>query len=48
MVRHEGDVILVISAFSPIGVEVIGLSIGDTFEVEIQGSTREYTVTAIS
>lgn len=48
MIKNESGVILVISAFSPIGVEVIGLSSGDSFEVEIQGNTREYTVKSIS
>ncbi len=48
MIRSAGEVILVISAFSPIGVEVIGLKKGDSFEVEIQGNTREYTVASIS
>jgi transcription elongation GreA/GreB family factor len=47
MVQHKGEVILVISAFSPIGVEVIGLSAGDSFEIEVQGKPREYQVTHI-
>lgn len=48
MIKSESDVTLVISAFSPIGVEVIGLKPGDHFEVEIQGSSREYKVNKIS
>ncbi len=47
MMKTDDGVVLVISAFSPIGVEVIGLSSGDSFEVELQGSTREYTVKSI-
>ncbi len=47
MMKTDEGVVLVISAFSPIGVEVIGLSSGDSFEVEIQGDTREYTVRSI-
>ena len=36
--------ILVISAFSPIGVEAINLRPGDSFEVEASGELREYKV----
>jgi len=47
MMKTSDGVILVISAFSPIGVEVIGLTTGDSFDVEIKGESREYTVKAI-
>ncbi len=36
--------ILVISVFSPIGCEVLGLKIGESFEVETPKITREYKV----
>jgi transcription elongation GreA/GreB family factor len=44
MVNIDGEVTLVISVFSPIGDGVLGLSSGDTFELEIKGATREYEV----
>lgn len=46
MIKVEGQVVLVISAFSPIGSEVIGLEVEDSFEVEVsEGSPpREYVV----
>ena len=47
MIKDGNKVILIISAFSPIGAEVIGLSIGDSFEVEIQGNLREYSLKSI-
>jgi len=48
MMETDDGVVLVISAFSPIGVEVIGLGRGDSFDVEIKGETREYCVKTIS
>ena len=48
MIRVEGQVVLVISAFSPIGTEVIGLKAGDQFEVVIKGESREYEIVKIS
>lgn len=48
MMKTNDEIVLVISAFSPIGVEVIGLKIGDSFDVEIKGEIREYTVKMIS
>ena len=47
MIKDGDKVILIISAFSPIGAEVIGLSAGDSFEVEIQGNLREYNLKSI-
>jgi len=44
----EGVTIIVISAFSPIGAEVIGLASGDQFEVEHKNESRQYLVKAIS
>ena len=50
MIKVLGEVVLVISAFSPIGSEVIGLEVGDSFEVEVkEGSEpREYQVKKIN
>lgn len=44
MINIEGEVLLVISVFSPIGNAVIDLSDGDTFELEMGGTNREYEV----
>ncbi len=41
MIEIEGSVVLVVSAFSPIGSEVIGLQEGDTFELETKSSESE-------
>ena len=43
----EGTSILVISAFSPIGSEAIGLKASDSFEVEVAGGKREYKILGI-
>ena len=40
----ENHPILVISAFSPIGDGVIGLNVGDVFELENKNGVREYTI----
>jgi transcription elongation GreA/GreB family factor len=40
----NGQAILVISVFSPIGREAMNLNIGDNFEVEINNSQREYKI----
>lgn len=39
--------ILVISAFSPIATELIGLAKGESFEVETTGGLRQYQVLSI-
>lgn len=44
MMQIDGESILVISAFSPIGAEVIGLQNGDSFELETPKETREYEI----
>lgn len=44
----DGIPVVVISAFSPIGVEAIGLEVGDTFEVESANQTREYKIISIN
>ena len=43
----DGAAILVISVFSPIGSEVLGLKIGESFELETPKETRIYTVRKI-
>ncbi len=48
MLMVENKPILVISAFSPIGNEVVGLSCGESFELETPKETRVYTIKSIS
>ncbi|MBT4792072.1 MAG: hypothetical protein HON90_10910 [Halobacteriovoraceae bacterium] len=48
MLKICSEVVLVISVFSPIGDGALGLQAGDGFEVEINGSQREYCVVSIS
>lgn len=48
MLNIDGEVVLVISVFSPIGDAVLGLSGDDTFEIEIKGEMREYEVVSFS
>ncbi len=47
MVNCGDEVVLVISVFSPIGDAALGLGPEDSFEIEIQGNTREYTILGI-
>ena len=47
LLNIQNNPVLVISAFSPIGSEAIGLEKGDTFEVEAANETREYEITQI-
>ncbi len=47
MINVEGQVVLIISAFSPIGTEVLSLKAGESFEVEVAGKTREYDLIGI-
>lgn len=47
MLNFNGEIILVISAFSPIGTEVIGLKKGDSFEVQVKKEDREYRIIEI-
>lgn len=45
MVQLEGETILCLSAFSPIGSAAIGLEVGDQFEVEMsEAPPRVYTI----
>lgn len=47
LVNVEGKAVLVISVFSPIGSEVLGLCAGDAFEIETPKETREYLILEI-
>lgn len=47
MLNFSGETVLVISAFSPIGSEAIGLESGDEFEVENANGTRLYKIKRI-
>lgn len=44
MLSIDNETVMVISVFSPIGAEAIGNKVGDTFEVEIKDSVREYKI----
>ena len=44
MIKYNDEVIVVMSAFSPLGTEIIGLALGDDFEVEMNGQTRHYKI----
>jgi len=47
IVNVDGNSILVISVFSPIGQAVIGLNKGNEFEVETPQETRVYEIVAV-
>ncbi len=44
MLKMGDKAVLVVSVFSPLGAEVLGLKIGDVFEVETPKETRSYQV----
>jgi len=44
MLQIDGQPLLVISVFSPIGNEALGLTAGESFEVETPKETRTYSV----
>ncbi|EPZ51359.1 transcription elongation factor GreA/GreB C-terminal domain protein [Bacteriovorax sp. BAL6_X] len=48
MLNLDGTPLLVISVFSPIGNEALGMEVGDIFDVETGDITREYEVVSIS
>ena len=48
MIESNGEAILVISVFSPIGIEVLQLKAGDEFELETKGAPREYKIKSVS
>lgn len=43
----NGEIVLVISVFSPIGSSVMGLKVGDDFELETQAGVREYKIRSV-
>lgn len=47
MLTIDGHPILVISVFSPLGSEALGLSKGESFEVETPKQTRSYRVVEV-
>ena len=47
ILQIDGQSMLVISVFSPIGNEALGLSAGESFEVEIPKETRSYEVVKV-
>ncbi|MBY0517587.1 MAG: GreA/GreB family elongation factor [Bacteriovoracaceae bacterium] len=47
MVTVENQTILVISVFSPVGDAVMGLKVGEEFELEAPQETRHYKVVSI-
>lgn len=47
MLNIDGEVLLVISVFSPIGSEALGLNKGDTFELDYKGDVREYKIISV-
>ena len=44
ILKSEGETILVISVFSPLGNEALGLTIGESFEIETPKEMRTYKV----
>lgn len=44
VISAEGDAVMVVSIFSPIGDALMGLKVGDDFEVETPKETRHYQV----
>lgn len=44
MLNIEGETVLVVSVFSPIGDALLGLKSGDEFEVETPKETRTYKI----
>lgn len=48
MLKINEEVILVISVFSPIGAEVVGLKSKDEFEIDFKGEIRSYKIVSVS
>lgn len=44
MLKMGEKAVLVVSVFSPLGAEILGLKVGDEFEVETPKETRSYQV----
>jgi transcription elongation GreA/GreB family factor len=47
LVDVDGVAVMVLSVFSPIGQELIGLKVGDEFEVRAPSELRQYLVTMV-
>ena len=47
MIKIQDQIVMVVSAFSPIGDGALSLEEGESFEVEINSSTREYEVVSV-
>lgn len=48
LVDIDGEAILVISVFSPIGSEALSLKVGEVFELETKTTPREYKIIGIA
>ena len=48
LLNIDGEVIMVISVFSPIGDAALGLKLGDDFELETPKGVREYEILSLS
>lgn len=48
MLNIDGQPVLVISVFSPIGAAVVNLEVGETFELEAPSGSRIYEVVSIA
>ena len=48
MLNINGDPILVISVFSPIGDAMVDLRQGEEFELEVNGQKRDYKIVSLS
>lgn len=47
MVKLGEEAVLIISVFSPLGSEALGLKAGENFDIETANGTREYHITNI-
>jgi transcription elongation GreA/GreB family factor len=47
LLQVNGEPVLVISVFSPMGVEMVGLSVQDTFILETNSGEREHLILSI-
>lgn len=47
LLESEGQAVLVISVFSPIGDAVLGLKLGESFELETASDRREYHIVGL-
>ena len=47
LLNINNEAIMVISVFSPIGREALGLSCGDTFEIQTPKERRDYTIISL-